>query len=118
MTRWGVSPTTVGRLAACGAPWSLLLMIQYIVSLRGVIVRDLDCVEMFSGEGELSTQFQVQGLTSQKYDIVDNMLTGDFTSDLGFLNSLWLVETFTLQHVLADCTSDARCALHASACKS
>ena len=92
MTPWGVSPTTVGRLLACGAPWSLMLMIQYLVSLKGGIIRrDLDCVEMFSGLGELSNQFQVEGMASQSYDIADNVLTCDFTTDLGFLNSLWLV---------------------------
>ena len=47
---WGVSPTTVGRLRACGAPFALLLIVKYVASLSADgIVRDLDCVEFFSG---------------------------------------------------------------------
>lgn len=88
--RWGVSPTTVGRLRTYGAPYSLLLCVAYVASLSK-IERNLDCLEVFSGAGELSAQFRALQMTAAEFEVNTNPLSEDILSDVGFLNAVHLV---------------------------
>ena len=91
MLDWGVSTTTVGRLHAVGAPYSILLILAYLRHLHGPISRDLDLVELFSGCGQLVAQFRRAGLSACPYDKELDPDSNDFTSCTGLLHAAYLV---------------------------
>jgi hypothetical protein len=64
----GVSETTWRRLVHYGVPMVVLMMIAHIQNASPVD-RDLDAVELFCGCGQLTAQFQAQGLQCVGYDL-------------------------------------------------
>ena len=91
---WGINATSVGRLQRSGAPFALLLIVAYVASLHQEgIVRTLDMVEVFAGEGALTNAFDTAGMYAKDYDLRHNVITNDITSDLGFLHAVYLVQT-------------------------
>ena len=48
-------------------------------------------VEIFAGQAELSHAFQNAGMKAKDYDIQNNALTNDITTDIGFLHACFLV---------------------------
>lgn len=84
-----LSDTARRRLARYGAPSLLFAMVAYVNSL-GRIKRDLDMVELFAGEGELSQAFRRSGLQSQEYDINKCTMSMDMRSTAGLLKAVQL----------------------------
>lgn len=82
------------RLTALGAPASLLLAVNFVFSRYGD-TRDLDVLELFAGEGQLSAAMEAEGLAVARFEIKqnpsDNMLT-----TAGWLRALHL--TCRLRH--------------------
>ena len=92
-----LSATSVYRLEQCNAPVGLLELVDYTFKLHSpAIQRDLDLVEVFAGEGELSRQFAAVGLAAETYDIVNDSMTQDFTTVPGFLHALFLARALAL----------------------
>lgn len=87
----GVSATTLGRLARCGAPGALLVVLLYLSELHGNIPRDLHAVELFAGQGEMTRAFQVAGQQAVSYDVLQDEDAEDFGSTVGFLNAIHMV---------------------------
>jgi hypothetical protein len=96
--KFGVSPTTVGRLQAYGAPFALLEIVAFLVAVSGTPNRDLSLVELFAGQGEMSKQFQACGMRSVPYDVRNDDMTQDFTSTVGLLHAIYLVRRPRLWH--------------------
>lgn len=78
-----------GRLTALGAPTSLLIAVSFVLSRYGD-QRDLDFVELFSGEGHLASAMEAEGMSVARFEIKynpdDNMLT-----TAGWLRALRLI---------------------------
>jgi len=62
-----VCETTRRRMAFYGLPPVMFTIVEYLMSLG--ITRDLDCVELFSGEGQLSQAFVDMTMTSDRLDL-------------------------------------------------
>jgi hypothetical protein len=88
---WGISHTSIGRLRHSGAPYVLLLIAAYLGSLHNGVSRTLDMAEVFAGQAELSQEFRNAGMKVKDYDIQNNALTNDITTDIGFLHACFLV---------------------------
>jgi hypothetical protein len=87
----GVSPTTVGRLVAAGAPFGLLLVLRYIHIVAGPFSRGLDLLELFSGHGELINQYKHHGLRARGFDINRDSMLEDMCTSVGFNNAIMQV---------------------------
>lgn len=85
---YGVSNTTLGRLRTAGAPWALVVILRYLFEKMGPPQRQLDLLEMFSGHGELSRQFQSAGLETFAFDWDHDELLQDLTSNVGLINAV------------------------------
>lgn len=81
-----LSQTTRRRLMRYGAPYILLAMVAYLCNL-GPINRDLDLLELFSGQGELSKAFERHTFAAGQYDICKNWCM-DLRTTAGMLRAV------------------------------
>jgi hypothetical protein len=90
--KYGISRTTGNRLVQCGAPALLFTILAYIHTISGCIVRDLDCLELFAGAGELHKQFNSAGLKGVGIELhAGPGPEHDLTTPIGIVRAIQLV---------------------------
>ena len=86
---YGISQASCVRLISFGVPLVLLLATSYLAE-RSDLVRDLDFVELFAGEGQLSQAMTAAGLSSARYEIKDSA-ANNILSTAGFFRAVRLI---------------------------
>lgn len=86
----GISRTTAVRLCRCKVPRIIFSLVDWLFfRLPQGITRDLDCVELFSGQGNLTKEFRQHGMSAACMDIRISPLH-DLASTSGFLKAVLL----------------------------
>ena len=67
----GIEPSTVRKLMRAGWPIAMFNLLAVIVSMVAPISRDVQCVEYFSGVGQIAKAFREAGHNSRTFDIID-----------------------------------------------
>ena len=67
----GIEPSTVRKLMKAGWPIAMFNLLAVVVAMVGPIPRNVQCVEYFSGVGQVAKAFREAGYNSRTFDIID-----------------------------------------------
>jgi hypothetical protein len=82
-----VGKTTLHRLHRHGAPATFVRVVTYVMRVSRP-QRELDMLEVCSGEGALNQAFRRLGFAAEGYDIVDDRVKCDLGGTHGFLHAV------------------------------
>ena len=84
----GVSALEIRTLHRLGAPPILFWVLAVLLRLLGPPALDLDCVDWYSGVGEINASFQRRGLASLPFDVIHDPVYQDMTGTWGFITAI------------------------------
>ena len=86
----GIEPSTVRKLMRAGWPIAMFNLLAVIAATFPLIPRDVQCVEYFSGVGQVAKAFREASLNTRTFDIIADADLQNLNTSAGLVTALAL----------------------------